>query len=157
MKCLNYSKEIGEEVGVLEVLYRKQSRSLARRRLRLLVVVEKRGVRLTSAGRCKDWHKGKSCGKALGFVPQQRCCRLAGKATQWSTTETDRKSKSSPAETTRWQPPSDPAGRLRLCVAKAQHCPFPLRHALLLQSPRHQKENRPANQCAQRCSWRRSV
>ncbi|MBB1287413.1 winged helix-turn-helix domain-containing protein [Flavisolibacter sp. BT320] len=40
MKCLNYSKEIGEEVEVLQGLYRKQSRSLARRRLRFLVLLK---------------------------------------------------------------------------------------------------------------------
>lgn len=40
MRCLDYSNEIGEEVEALQVMYRKQSRSLARRRLRFLLLLK---------------------------------------------------------------------------------------------------------------------
>lgn len=43
MRCLDYSKEIGEEVEALQVTYRKQSRSLARRRLRFLLLLKSGG------------------------------------------------------------------------------------------------------------------
>ncbi|HYK56047.1 MAG TPA: winged helix-turn-helix domain-containing protein [Flavisolibacter sp.] len=43
MKCLDYAKEIGEGVEELQALYRKQSRSLARRRLRFLVLLKSGG------------------------------------------------------------------------------------------------------------------
>lgn len=40
MRCLDYSKEIGEGVATLQAMYRKQSRSLARRRLRFLLLLK---------------------------------------------------------------------------------------------------------------------
>ena len=40
MKSLDYSKAIGEALEDLESLYRKQSRSLARRRLRFLILLK---------------------------------------------------------------------------------------------------------------------
>jgi transposase len=40
MRCLDYSREIGEEVEGLQAMYRKQSRSLTRRRLRFLLLLK---------------------------------------------------------------------------------------------------------------------
>lgn len=40
MRCLDYSKAIGEEEEALRVMYRRQSRSLARRRLRFLLLLK---------------------------------------------------------------------------------------------------------------------
>jgi hypothetical protein len=40
MKGLNYHKAIKEELEALQALYRKQSRTLARRRLRFLILLK---------------------------------------------------------------------------------------------------------------------